>query len=64
MKYKFFIFLVSNNTSTGLATFFPVFIHETNEFLKFDTYDNAEKWIEEARRLEDRNVYQIQKLYL
>jgi len=64
MKYKFFIMQCSNNIATGEATFFPVYIQESNEYLKFDTYENAEKWIEEQRALSSDFVYQIVKFYI
>jgi hypothetical protein len=62
MKTQFFIFKI--------ATTFPHVLmdivngSDTGRALTFNTYEEAEKWIEEQRKISDYYVYQIQKFYV
>jgi hypothetical protein len=62
MKITFFIFKI--------ATTFPHVVMDivngpdTGKALTFETYVEAEKWIEEQRKIPDYYVYQIQKFYV
>ena len=65
MKIKFLIFNLQDDRNSNGMYFYPVMVKgDTDTYLQFDSYDNAEKWIAEQREIEDKNIYQIQKLYL